>query len=254
MPVPSGSTCQCTTIEGFLCGKPAAYVISNQPQAGSFACGIHADMAQRSGGRIVEQGELDITILETDEPTPTGHNALTRLTAMAELLKRAKNRAAIIAAQLEKAEREVALIESEDMPLLMQELKLKNFELEDGTKLEVVEDLKCGITEANKAKAHAWVRKGGWGGIIKTQLTQLFGRGEEKLAEQVARDLRKQTKRDVLVKETIHSSTLKAFIKERRAAGVKVPEDLFNVYVSKKAIMTRKDEVNGSQTQDATEA
>lgn len=249
MTPPRGSTCQIMLLEGHSCGKPAEYVVnSDEWKTAMLMCGTHADMTlkQDRATYFVEKGETGVKLWSEVPPTPgIGDNSLKRLSAMAEALQAAKNRVAIIQAQLAKAEAEVTGIESGEMPLLMQELKMKNFELEDGTTVELTEDLKCGITEANKPAAFEWVRKNGWGGIIKTHLTQEFGKGEEKAAKAAAAALTKLTKRKVALKSNIHHSTLKAFIKERLAAGTNISFDLFGIFLSKKVVMTRKDNDNG---------
>ncbi len=92
-----------------------------------------------------------------------------RLTEMAGLLRDCKSQINDLSLKLAQLQKNESRIELEDIPELMRELDMKNFTLTDGTKIEVIEDLKCGISEERKDAAHAWLRDNKFGGIIKEQ-------------------------------------------------------------------------------------
>jgi hypothetical protein len=164
-------------------------------------------------------------------------DALRRITKLADQLVAAKADVKTIEASLVTAKAKVTRIEREDLPELMRELKMKNFELEGGGKVGVVDDLECSITEENKPAALTWVKKRGDDGIIKTILSVEFDRDEYQAAIKLAAEIRKLTNKPVEVKESIHHMTLKAYIKELLKKKVKVPIKLFGLHPFPKATL-----------------
>lgn len=161
-----------------------------------------------------------------------------RLSSLASTLRDTKAKIANLEEQLKEHKKNESRIETEDMPELMKELDMKSFTLSDGTKIEVVEDLMCGITAENRDDAHAWLRKNKFGGIIKTLITQQYGAGEIEEATKNAEAIKKLTGRAAMVLESIHAGTLKAFLKEQRAKGTKIPAKLFGLFPFSKAKVT----------------
>lgn len=158
-----------------------------------------------------------------------------RLSDMARTLRSCKSNIASLELKLAEWRKSEARIELEDMPELMRELEMKSFVLKDGTKIEVVEDLKCGITEENREGAHAWLRDNNFGGIIKTFIEQQYGVGEHDVAARNAAAIFKLTGRAAELTESIHAGTLKSFLKEQRAKGTKIPTKLFGLFPFSKA-------------------
>ena len=161
-----------------------------------------------------------------------------RLSSLASTLRETKAKIADHEAQLAVLKKNESRIETEDMPELMKELDMKSFTLSDGTKIEVVEDLMCGITAENRDAAHEWLRKNKFGGIIKTLVTQQYGAGEIEEATKNAEAIKTLTGRVATVLESIHAGTLKAFLKEQRAKGTKIPAKLFGLFPFSKAKVT----------------
>jgi hypothetical protein len=155
-----------------------------------------------------------------------------RLERVAELVKLASEQAAA----LERANADAAIAKTnlgrtlrEDLPELMRELTLTELKLEDGTEVEVRDEVDCGITETNREKAHEWLREHGFGGLIKAAISVYFGTGEEELMEETLEVLKahlEDTDKLPEVLEAVHPGTLKAFIKERRAAAAEAPNDV----------------------------
>jgi len=116
-----------------------------------------------------------------------------------------------------------------ELPEAMDELGVTQFQTADGLEIEVNNETAGNISEANKEAAHKWLRDKGYGDIIKTQLIIWLGKGEDKLKSIVTTFLDKK-KIGYEDKEGVHAQTLRAFIKECRKNGVKLPEDLFGLY------------------------
>lgn len=165
-------------------------------------------------------------------------DAMKRLSSMAGQLRTIKGQIEGLQEQLSKAQKIESRIELEDMPELMRELDMKHFELSDGTEFDLVDDIKCGITEENRDGAHGWLRKNNFGGIIKTFLSQQYGVGEHVEAAKNAEAILKLTGRAAEIVESVHAGTLKAFLKEQRKKGTKIPTKLFGLFPFSKAKVT----------------
>lgn len=166
-------------------------------------------------------------------------DAMTRITALAQLLSDQQAQVAALEMQLSEAKAAMIHTERDALPNLMNELQLTEIKLLNGTSVKVVEDVDCAITEANRAAALAWLRDNGFGGLIKTEVKASFGRGEEAAArhafEVLVGELQGQLPE---LKEAVHASTLKSFVKEQLANGTAVPFDLFSVFPFSRAKVT----------------
>jgi hypothetical protein len=166
------------------------------------------------------------------------NDSMMRLSSLATTLRETKSQIADLEAKLKEHKKNESRIETEDMPELMKELDMKSFTLSDGTKIEVNEDLLCGITEENRDSAHSWLRQNNFGGIIKTNIIQQYGAGEIEEATKNVALIRKLTGRTAVVLESVHAQTLKAFLKEQRTKGTKIPAKLFGLFPFSKAKVT----------------
>lgn len=146
-----------------------------------------------------------------------------RAVALARVLLAAKKRVEELETQLDAAKADVRRLEQEDLPDLMMELGLTSFKLEDGSSVEIQNDVVCGISEERRAAAHAWLVANNFGGLIKTEVVARFGKGDRDAAVACAEAIGGE------LKESVHSATLKSFVKERMAAGQAIPFDLFGV-------------------------
>ena len=124
------------------------------------------------------------------------------------------------------------------IPDIMTELGLEDFKLTDGSKIVVKDDIKCGISEERKPVAFEWLRANEYDGIIKTNVSVSFGKGEAELAEQARDALIEAGFRDAAIVDSVHHSTLKSFVKERLEAGTNIPLDTFGVFEFKVAKIT----------------
>lgn len=134
-------------------------------------------------------------------------------------------------------------IKQKTLPDMMNEIGLGSVKLIDGTIIEVVEQVGCGISPDNKEAAHKWLRDHGFGDLIKNQVTVSFGKGEDKDAELLVHNIRVMADNDSLhfgelvQQESVHSSTLKSFVKEQLKQGTPIPVDTFKIFVGQVAKM-----------------
>jgi hypothetical protein len=120
-------------------------------------------------------------------------------------------------------------IETEDLPELMREIGMKSVTLEDGSSVEIVDEIDCAISEERRPVAHEWLIANGFGGLIKTEVSVAFGSGELEEATALAEELRGEDFEPSVV-DRVHPATLKSFVKEQMAKGVTIPFDLFGIH------------------------
>jgi hypothetical protein len=126
----------------------------------------------------------------------------------------------------------------EELPSMMAEIGVNSFELDDGSRV-TVKDLYGGhISATNRDAAYQWLRENNFDDIIKNTLSIVFGRGEDQEADRYMKILEGH---GLLPEQNtgVHSSTLKAWIKERMEAGDEFPMDLFGAYIGQRAIIKR---------------
>lgn len=159
---------------------------------------------------------------------------LQRVKELAKLMIAQRKVVEDIEAQLAQAKRDLAKIETEDLPELMREVELKSVTTDAGEVIEIVDEVSCGITEEKRFAAHKWLLDNGFGGLIKTEVVAKFGKGDYEKAMEAAQQI------GGIVTESVHAQTLKAFVKEQMAKGTLPPQDLFGIYPYSKAKLKTK--------------
>jgi hypothetical protein len=125
------------------------------------------------------------------------------------------------------------------IPDIMKELDLEEYKLKDGSKIAVKEDIKTHLSEEHKPEAFAWLRANDFDGIIKTVVSANFGKGEADLAEKAREALVAAGFTQAALSDSVHHTTLKAFVKERLEEGTNIPLDVFGVFEFTKAVITQ---------------
>ena len=159
---------------------------------------------------------------------------LTRIRNMCEVMVQLRDRIETLKTDLENAKADYRAIEQEDLPELMRECGLQSIRLNDGSTIEVVEDVSCYISESRWPEAREWLITNGFDGIIKTEVTVQFGRGEREAAEACAKSV------GGAMQENVHPQTLKAFVKERLQTGANIPFDAFGIHPFNRAKIKSK--------------
>lgn len=110
---------------------------------------------------------------------------------------------------------------------------LAEFRTTDGKVVKVEPFVDCSIPVAMRNVAFAWLRDQGHSGIIKCEVSAMFGAGEVELAQRTAKVIR-DTGIPCEVSESVHPQTLKAFARELLGQGGNLPES-FSVYTGARA-------------------
>jgi hypothetical protein len=116
------------------------------------------------------------------------------------------------------AERRLAFIE---IPALLMRLGVTSFGLDDGRLLALTKHYRCTIDDP---AAFDWLDRVGASGIIKADVTAVFGKEEIETARALADEIEG---RGIPVKheQSVHPQTLKAFCRERMESDPPLPID-----------------------------
>lgn len=127
-------------------------------------------------------------------------------------------------------------LSTESLPAAMAEAQLKEFTLDTGETIQVKEDFIVGIPAPRREEAYNWLEEHGFGGLIKTEITIAFGKGELERAQKLLLALSKK-KLPAELSRNVMWQTLKAFISEQVREAKPVPLDLFGAIPMNKAII-----------------
>jgi hypothetical protein len=135
-------------------------------------------------------------------------------------------------AALGKANKNLKYLAETMIPETMNNLGLSEIGLEDGRKITIKSKVHANITKDNKSAAIAWLVDKKHEKIIKNTISVDFAKGEMKNSLKLIAML-DENGYDVATKESVHNSTLCAFVKEKLERGEDIPMELFGVYVRK---------------------
>jgi hypothetical protein len=182
------------------------------------------------------------SLMESDvaEKTSSSLNVndgqLKQVSILADMIKVGIDSVAVLEEQLKEAKKNLSKLTDEDLPQLLTELGLSSFKMADGASVEIKKTYGASIPVASREHAFQWLRDNGYGDIIKSIVACNFGMGEDDKAY----DFYKTAVNKGFIPERkteVHSSTLRAFVKERVENGDEFPMDLFGAFVGQKAVI-----------------
>lgn len=159
------------------------------------------------------------------EPVEVAASTIERLT---ELKRKATELAATIQEQaidLAELEEQLKAILRTQIPNIMEELGMKEFKMEDGSVVSIIDKINASISEQNRPSAFRWMEEHEYDGIIKTKVVSEFGKGEMEEARN-AQEALQNAGFMALLDRSVHPMTLTSFVKERLEAGDKLPESI----------------------------
>ena len=141
-------------------------------------------------------------------------------------------------ANLKAKKEELRLTSEQELPDAMQAAGLTQIKLNSGENISINEFYNAHISKANQEKAYEWLMQNGHEGLIKNEVLLKFGREESLVVDETvsalqARGLSPQ------VRQSVHPSTLKAFVKEQFTSGNDIPTEPFGIYIGTKAIIKK---------------
>tara|TARA_R100001143_G_scaffold62089_1_gene64496 strand:+ start:629 stop:1210 length:582 start_codon:yes stop_codon:yes gene_type:complete len=181
-----------------------------------------------------ETTEKKVTKLDDNELKTLSEN-ITRFLRIGGMIGNTEER-------LRKLKEQYRQLSEEDLPQKMTELGMQDLRLEDGSRITIDMFYATRINKNNRDAAHEWLRQQGHGDIIKNQVSVSFGKGEDDTALETMTLLEKEGLFPDQ-KESVHPSTLKAFVKERIESGDNAftpdTQKLFSVYQGKRTKITK---------------
>ena len=139
---------------------------------------------------------------------------------------------------LKAKKEELRLTSEQELPDAMQAAGLTQIKLNSGENISINEFYNAHISKANQEKAYEWLMQNGHEGLIKNEVLLKFGREESLVVDETvsalqARGLSPQ------VRQSVHPSTLKAFVKEQFTSGNDIPTEPFGIYIGTKATIKK---------------
>jgi|TARA_Y100001938_G_C7965192_1_gene366449 hypothetical protein len=173
---------------------------------------------------------------KTSSSLVVGDVQLKQAANLAAMIKTETEHVKVLEENLKECKKNLMKLTDEDLPQLLTELGMSSFKMADGSSVEIKKTYGASIPVANRAQAYQWLRDNGFGDIVKNVIACNFGMGEDNEADsffEMARD-----KGFVPDKKTeVHSSTLRAFVKERVENGDEFPMELFGAFVGQRAVI-----------------
>lgn len=117
-------------------------------------------------------------------------------------------------------------LSQEAIPMAMQELGYSSVDLTDGTSIALKKEIYCSFSDEKRPEGLKWLEDNKLDGIIKSKTEIYFEKGEEEKRRSIEASLHDLAVEYLNIR-TVHPQTLKAFIKDRLAAGKDVPMEKF---------------------------
>ena len=182
-------------------------------------------------GMMEEDFEKTLSSVETLD-----NAGLDTVAGLARKIKQQQDKVERLDRELKDEKQALLKLTDEDLPSTMADLGLSKFSLDDGSTVEVKPTYGASILVKDRPAAYEWLRENGFDDIIKNVISCQFGRGEDDQAS-AFHAFASQQGYPTSQNESIHSGTLKAFVKERIEAGEDFPHQLFGAYVGQRAII-----------------
>ena len=179
------------------------------------------------GNTEAQQWDNDVSDGELSIVSALANKQLQLVTEVAEL-----------EADLKAKKEELRLTSEQELPDAMQAAGLTQIKLNSGENITINEFYNAHISKANQEKAYEWLTANGHEGLIKNEVLLKFGREESLVVDETvfalqARGLSPQ------VRQSVHPSTLKAFVKEQFTSGNDIPTEPFGIYIGTKATIKK---------------
>ncbi len=183
--------------------------------------------------KLMEQ-EFEKTVASSVEKID--QQGLTSVATLARTIRDKEAQIDHLESQLKEEKKALLKLTDEDMPAMLAEIGLTSFVLDDGSTVDIKQTYGASILVQNRPQAYEWLRDNGYDDIIKNDVSVSFGRGEDDMAG----SFKALAEKEGYVPQqntTIHSQTLRAFVRERVEAGDEFPMDLFGAYVGQRAVI-----------------
>lgn len=160
-----------------------------------------------------------------------GSDKLAKIGAVGDAMLALDADIASLEATIDLKKKELFELKTKTLPDLLREVGMSSFAMEDGTTVELKDEIYPDIPAALREDAYEWLRKNGHGDLIKHEIKVTFGMGEDDSALAIRRLLvDHESPVNFTEKETVLPQSLKAWIKEQDRKGGDLPDGLINVH------------------------
>ncbi len=169
--------------------------------------------------------EGDANSLPSDEGVKEIHELAKRWSQTVETVEQ-------LTEQLKLAKGAQQHLEFVELPDAMDSVGVSEFTTTNGTSIKIVPFIDARISAANREAAHAWLRENGHEGLVRHTVVFDIPKGGDNYAAALISDAKAQGY-TVTDKESVHTSTLKAWAKECLSEGIELPTDLIDTHVGR---------------------
>lgn len=154
-----------------------------------------------------------------EAPEPAAGD-LAKIANLAKRLRELSAEAVALTEALAAKSKAIREIQETDLPRIMLDLGLADFNLIGGGHIELKTEHYGSITKDRAPRCHTWLRDNGHASIIKRELKAAFGKDGDDMANKLAAVIKALgSKVKFSDKESVHGGTLKAFINEQIRQG-----------------------------------
>lgn len=148
-----------------------------------------------------------------DAATPPDEDRIAAIARLAQEHKVITDRMEKGSELLKKLAKDKELLEAVKIPAAMKDAGLKEYVTATGLEVATKEIVAGSLTEPKRVEGLKYLRELNAGGLIKSQLSLAFAKGQEKLQQKALAALAK-IGLPVEAKETVHAQTLCAWVRE----------------------------------------
>jgi len=167
---------------------------------------------------------------EAEAEASTDGKELSHIASLVDDLTDARRRVDNIEDALKEATTDRDRLSSVDVPEAMAEVGMSELRLIDGRAVRIKSGIRASIPKKTQHEAFNWLAENGFGDLIKAEMSVKSGRGEIQALSHLASQISDGGQWSPSLKEAVHPQTLSAFVREQRAEGRNLPDDLLGVF------------------------
>jgi hypothetical protein len=141
---------------------------------------------------------------------------------------------------LRQAKQHLKTLQEDVMPELMAAAGQEELTTIDGLKVSITDMVRGQPTKEKEREAFKWLRDGGNGGIIKSEINVDLGKAKEEEIKKAVDALRAAGLTKAFHKQSVHWQTLGSLVREKLSKGEDVPLELLGVHMWKQAVVKPK--------------
>lgn len=148
-----------------------------------------------------------------------------------------KNTIELYEKRLSEKKEEYRKLSEETLPNMMAEVGLESFTLPEGYKISIADKYYAKLPE-DCYHAFQWLRDNNMDGVIKTEVTLNFGKGEDEIVQKV-QEVLSQMGLVPNVKSNVHHMTLRALVREQIEKGANIPLEAFGAGLIRTSVVSK---------------